>query len=742
MDSRAMGRLRQYSLSAAIAVLVAGCGGSGGGGGGDGGGLARPPVEPPVIMVPLKYAVGGTVTGLGPGAALTLSYGSDKLAVGANGNFVFPNKVDTGVAYNITAAAPAGYTCRVSDGAGVVATADIGKVAVACAPVVLAGVVNALQLPLSVTGDDAGNLYVVDSLNSSVLKFSAAGAVTVVAGGSGQPGYADGPGTSARFGFGRGDAVLDPQGNLLVIDGCNNVIRKIRADGEVSTLAGQVEQSCRVQTSLTLPRAGGTDGIGALARFVLPNKMVSDGAGGALVLELFNHGGVQKVSAAGAVTTQYYPNPNRMEGDLSFSTLARGADGTLFLSDSRRRIWKDVAGVLVHVAGDGLSGNAIDGTGRAARFRSINDMVVAPGGDLYVADSTQVRKVSAGGVVTTVAGGPGVRAGTDGQGLAAGFGSIRSITFDGTRLAVLDGVQGNLRLVGLGGAVSTLAATPGVRATVDGAGGAARIDALGALAADADGNLYTADSTTHVLRKVTPDGSVTTIGGQAGVRGTADGALASATFDAPHTVAAGRDGVLWVAQMAGLRKIQNGIVTTVGSLEEIADLAVDADGNAVVIDASMQVVRVTPAGQTTVLVTPAQAAAVLKKPDAVFEPSGMVADTAGNLYIADNGATVVFKLTKAGELSVFAGTPFKGVGNIDGPAGTATLGFYNYAYLTIDDKGNLYLGGQGHVRMISPAGVVSTPNLGWGNASITALTYAKGKLYGLTRYAVLQTWLP
>ena len=169
---------------------------------------------------------------------------------------------------------------------------------------------------------------------------------------------------------------------------------------------------------------------------------------------------------------------------------------------------------------------------------------------------------------------------------------------------------------------------------------------------------------------------------------------------------------------------------------------IDDDGIAVIVDALQQVVRVTPAGQTTVLVSADAVAVLLKNPNATFAPGGMVADTAGNLYIADAATLIVYKLTKSGELSVFAGTVGKDGGNIDGPVGTATLGFYDYAFLTIDDKGNLYLSGQGNVRTISPAGVVSTPTLGWGTPAITALVYAKGKLYGLTRYALLQTWLP
>ena len=273
-------------------------------------------------------------------------------------------------------------------------------------------------------------------------------------------------------------------------------------------------------------------------------------------------------------------------------------------------------------------------------------------------------------------------------------------------------------------------------------GSTARFSTLGSLAADADGNLYSVDPARHSLRKTTLDGSVTTIAGKAGTRGLLDGALDTAWFDSPHTVAAGRDGVLWIAQAQGLRRIQNGMVTTVSPLQDISDLALDADGNAVVIDQSQQVVRITPAGVATVLVTPLQVAALVKDQDAGFTPAGMVADTAGNLYIADGATAVVYKLAKSGELSVFAGTPFNDRGNLDGPPGTATLGFYDYAFMTIDDKGKLYISGQGKVRMISAAGVVSTPNLGWGNASITALAYAKGKLYGMTRYAILQTWLP
>jgi hypothetical protein len=564
--------------------------------------------------------------------------------------------------------------------------------------------------------------------------------VTVVAGGSGQPGYADGRGASAGFGFGRGDLTVDSLGNMLVIDGCNNLIRKIGADGEVTTLAGAGARNCRRQPWSPLPAAA--DGAGTEARFASPSKMIPDGAGGAFVLEAVTRGVIRRVSATGVVTSQYWANPVPLSGELNFLALARGADGILYVADSRRRIWKDVAGAFVFVAGSSSNGDQVDGTGAGARFGVIHDMVVAPGGDLYVADRTLVRKVTPAGVVTTVAGSLELPFGTDGQGAAAGFGVITSITLDGGGLVVIDGTEGTLRRVGFDGAVATLAATPTVRGNVDGVGSAARIDTLSMLTADTEGNLYMVDPVWQVLRKTTADGAVSTIAGQAGVPGFTDGALGQALFDMPRLVAAGPGGALWVAEPVGLRRIQNGMVTTVSRSIEVGALTVDPDGNAIVSNTLQQVLRITSSGQTTVLVTRDHVTALLNKPEVYFAPTGMVADAAGNLYIADGATAVVYKLAKSGELSVFAGTPLKDTGNVDGPAGTATLGFYSGGFLAIDDKGNLYLGGQGRVRMISPAGVVSTPNLAWGNAPIVALAYAKGKLYGLTRNALLQTWLP
>lgn len=118
---------------------------------------------------------------------------------------------------------------------------------VASTQVVLAGKVTALQEPQAVTSDSAGNLYVVDGGPHSILKFAPDGTMTTLAGASAKPGYADGPGANARFRFfGSSDIVSDVQGNLFVSDECNGMIRKLAADGTVSTLAGSGSTFCNM----------------------------------------------------------------------------------------------------------------------------------------------------------------------------------------------------------------------------------------------------------------------------------------------------------------------------------------------------------------------------------------------------------------------------------------------------------------------------------------------------------------
>ena len=719
----------QATTTAALLVLLAGCGG----GGGDG---AAPALAAPAPVPAVQFTVGGTVAGLRTGAALTLVNGSEKLVVAANGAFTLATRFNTGASYDIKVTAPDGYQCKATGASGTVPGANSTATAIECAPTVLAGVHTALQTPVSVAADSAGAVYVFDDSLQSVMKVEPSGVVSLVAGGMGKVGFADGSGSAARFhSIGEGGLALDAHGNLFLADWCNGAVRKI-TKGVVTTLAGNEPARCNnVQSDDYWPQ--NVDGTGAAARFEALSKLVPDGAGGVFVLSELNQLGIRHVSAAGVVTTsEAWADPDD-EYNHILSSFARGADGTFYVANTNR-IWKAVGGQLVPVAGGRSNGPAIDGQGDKAQFNGIFGMVAAPNGDLYIADNATVRKVSPQGQVTTLAGNSEQRGVADGQGSAAQFSRLTSISFAGTDLMVLDTDRKTLRKVTLDGTVMTLAATPPVRGTVDGVGGAARLNFTTALTADADGNLLFGEPVTYQLRKATPGGEVTTIAGQRGLLGLTDGPLASALLSAPKAMAVSRDGAIWLAD-SGLRRIANGVVITIDRTLRIANLAVDAEGNAIVTG-NRKVMRVTPAGARTELFGEYETGQLTGQGN--FIPQAVAVDADGNIYVADTGNVVVWKYTKAGQLSVFAGTVGKETGDIDGPAGTATLGFYSVDYMTIDDKGNLYLSGQGGVRMISPAGVVSSPSFGWGNAVVGPIVFSKGKLYGVTRYALVQTLLP
>jgi sugar lactone lactonase YvrE len=733
----------EYAVATALVVLLAGCGGGGGGGSSGGGSTGGTNPTTPAT----QYTLGGTVYGLAAGTPVTVSNGGEKKIIASNGAFTLDTKLNAGASYNIEAIAPAGYTCQVGNGSGTI-NANLNTATIACAPVLgnqvagqVAGLSTALKEPLAVTADANGNVYVLDAGPHSVFKLDKASQqITTFAGGTGKPGTADGAAATAQFWLGgAGGAAVDAQGNLFVSDGCNGEIRKIAADGTVSTLAGGGTVVCK-NVAPQVATAGQVNATGTAARFERPGSLIVDTSGNVIVIDSqTTQPAVRIVSPAGVVTTRAYPQPDP-SATITLQRVARAPDGGLFFSDSNNRIWKDVNGTLVLFVGK-LSGLSYeDGTGANARFRAITGMTFA-NGDMYVTDLAKVRKVTGAGVVTTLAGNDN-RASVDGQGAAASFSTLLSITFDGTDLIVVDSGQEILRKVSLTGAVSTVKATPALRASVDGPGIAARFGSFSSLAAGTDGNLYSVDPASHVVRKATPAGFVTTVGGKAGTPGNDNGALATASFNTPQRIAAGKDGSLWIAQTDGVRRILNNEVTTPDASIKAVNLAVEPSGNAVVVTGtnSGEVIRVTPAGARTVLVNTAQIAALFPARTGVkFTPQSVVVDGAGNIYIADTATAAVYKYSTAGVLSVFAGTPFNETGNIDGAVGVATLGFYEIDHLAIDDAGNLYLSGQGGVRKISPAGVVSSPTYGWGNADIGAVAVLGGKLYGMTRYALLQS---
>ena len=278
-------------------------------------------------------------------------------------------------------------------------------------------------------------------------------------------------------------------------------------------------------------------------------------------------------------------------------------------------------GTVATLAGTARLSGSVDGTGAAARFKNPRGVAVDGVGNVYVADTDNhvIRKVTPGGVVTTLAGTAGSSGSVDGTGAAARFNYLRGVAVDGDgNVYVADTDNHVIRKVTPGGVVTTLAGTAGSSGSVDGTGAAARFNYLRGVAVDGVGNVYVADSQNNLIRKVTPGGVVTTLAGTAGSYGSENGTGADARLGNVYGVAVDGDGNVYAGDEYNgtVRKVTPGGVVTrlagsggemswgfqdaIGPLARFSGptgVAVDGDGNVYVADSYNNLIRkVTPAG--------------------------------------------------------------------------------------------------------------------------------------------------
>lgn len=277
------------------------------------------------------------------------------------------------------------------------------------------------------------------------------------------------------------------------------------------------------------------------------------------------------------------------------------------------------------LAGSGTIGSA-DGTGAAASFNNVAGMVHDSAGNLFVTDlfNHTIRKITPAGVVSSYAGVAGVIGDTDGAALAARFNRPWGITIDsGGNLFVSGFGSRTVRKITPAGVVSTFAGSPGLIGATDATGTAARFNRPAGLAIDSANNLYVADSFGHTIRKITPAGAVTTVAGLAGSSGIADGMGTAARFKNPLGITSDAGGTLYVADSSNhiVRKITPaGVVTTLagsttgigGSTDGVGSVAkfnnpvgvkVDTASNVYVAEYSNFTVRkITPAGGVSTVV--------------------------------------------------------------------------------------------------------------------------------------------
>ncbi|WP_394840119.1 hypothetical protein LVJ94_24850 [Pendulispora rubella] len=588
--------------------------------------------------------------------------------------------------------------------------------------------------PMGIAVDSQGNAYVADEFNNAIRKIVlATGEVSTLAGSSrDDPGSADGTGTDARF-FRPHGVVADGAGHLYVADSFNDTIRKIDlATGEVSTFAGTARES------------GSTDGIGAAARFDLPEGLALDSAGHLFVSDYLGETIRQIVLATGEVST--VAGSPRAEGSTdgvgvaarfrSPTGLAADDTGSVYVVDGGNSTIRKIVVATRQVstfAGSARQTGSTDGAGKAARFSYPRGIVRDAAGDLYVADSWnyQVRKISVATAKVSTVAGLGTSDVVDGIGRHAKFGEPYGIAADGSgNLYVTEKSYHVVRKVALANSqVTTFAGVPKHEDTVDGVGPAARFMDHEGMAADGNGNVFIADRFGKVIRKmVLATGEVTAIAGFPGRSGSSDGIGENALFNFPEGITSDGDGHLYVTDAWNntIRRIDiatREVVTIAGtaggggSTDGVGPQArffspqgitCDRAGHLYVADwfnGTIRAIDLATRNVTTLAGTASQYGSEDGiGPTARFSwPYGIASDFAGHLYVSDYDLHTIRKIDVAtAQVSTFAGSPGEHT-HADGVGAAAR--FDRPAELTIDTSGRLIVADEGNsaIRSIDAA---------------------------------------
>jgi sugar lactone lactonase YvrE len=672
-------------------LSLPGCGGSG-----------SAPTPPPVTTPPpaVTHHIGGSVTGLGAGASAVLSAGAGNTAtVSANGVYTFSTVLNEGASYTVTLSQqPATQQCTLTNASGTVGTADVSNINLACADLpTLGGTLTGLNAGVSVAllnGTDrlvltangaftfvtrlhpgdafsvsvdqqpTGETCAVTDASGTIAQVNVT-TVTVVctpivasqakvafyAGDMGGAGQADGSGTTARFRFPDG-IVADPAtGTLWVADPGNRAIRRIDANGAVTTFAG------------VLGVGGSVDGQGAAARFLSPSGITRDGAGNLYVTDAQMHV-IRKITPDGTVSTVagFAALSGSADGTgpaarfKNPSGIAAAADGTLFVSDTNNYTIRKITpqGVVTTIAGIvGTFGHADALQGLQATFFGPTGLALTADGTLFVSDSVNatIRAISPAGAVSTVAGIPQTVGHRDGAASQALFDNPAHLVYSDSNatLYIADSLNGVVRSLANNN-VSTVAGDPDEQRPIDGDPQTARMHFPIGIAMASPTTLYITENNFHTIRRVSTGGAITTIAGQARAWQftSANGIGDAARFLVPGAIAtiSGQPDTLWVADSSDdtVRAITAvpgavplGLVTTIAGTPGIPG----ANYGGTPLPGS---------------------SAFLRGPQGV-SASGLVADS-GNFVIA--------RLDSANQLSLFSGAPSPASpGFVDGSASAA-----------------------------------------------------------------------
>ena len=577
--------------------------------------------------------------------------------------------------------------------------------------------------PVGVAVDAAGYVYTAESGNNRVRRIAPDGTIDTVAG-TGRSGFSgdSGPAIEAQLDFPKGVAV-DSRGNLYIADSNNNRVRVVEYsddhgdEAECATpltlgvaMVGRIEvgddadwfrlELTETTTSLAIYTTGDlVDTVGSLYD-ESDSLIASDDNGGNgtnFHIEGARPANVYhvRVESAGSETGRYTLHVRRYVDVVLDRTVGETV-----------RLWATAAG--------GWTRNpATD-----KPFASSNE-VTASNGDVYVltlgSDGVWVASLSARAAgacladwtIGTLAGtGMAGYGGDGGPASVAQLDHPLGVAVDAAGVVyVADRDNNRIRRINLDGTIESFAGT-GVRG-YGGDGGpatAAQLNSPSGVASDGAGYVYFADTWNHRVRRIAPDGTITTIAGT-GVRGYGgDGGPATdAQLDVPIGIAVDSAGYVYVADTRNNRIRR---IAPDGSIETVAGAGARGNGG----DGG-----------------PATAAQL-------DSPAGITVDSAGNVYVADGGNNGIRRIGTDGIIDTVAGTGAEGYGGDGGPATAAQ--FDGPGSVAVDAAGNIYVSDSGNdrIRLICPTGTVWTiagtgvPGYGGDDGPATAAQLTVGAL--------------
>jgi hypothetical protein len=590
-----------------------------------------------------------------------------------------------------------------------------------------------LNRPMGLAVDGAGNVFIVDTGNSRIRKISPDGTITTVAGNGtyagGMSGDAGDGGPATSTPLAPWAVATDPAGNLFIADGSRRV-RKVSPDGTITTVAGN---------GMYGNPGNGDGGPATSAKIGIPTAVALDGAGNLLIA---NDNRVRKVSPDGIITTVAGVGPPNSLVDDCTAGLGDGAPatqahlctvgnvaadrvGNLFINElgysrggdagnvALRKVSPD--GIITTVAGDGpqlygLWQTAVDGKGT-----------------LFIAEGGSILKISSEGILTTVAGwGACCYSGDGGPATSAQLNVPSDLGVDSAgNLFIADEYNHRIRRVSPDGNIATVAGgTLSLRCLAPARDSdpatAAQLCRTDNIAVDSAGNVFIADY--YLIRKLSPDGTITVVAGNGSNGYSGDGGLATdAQIGIPTGMALDGAGNLFFYDFLHIRKVSpDGIITTVAGNGQYSYTYVNVDGGLAI--------------------------------NTPIDVRGDIAvDGAGNLFFADGG-TRIRKVSSDGILTTVAG----GGKDFPGDGGPATNAQMTPNGVAVDRARNLFISHDGRIGKVSPDGIITTIAGGGTNGALegglatgakllypkTPVVDASGNVYFIDLFSVVRILRP